>query len=204
MSATLAPTAMDRTDVRNILIGGTKIGLVTVVMVVLYLWVSKHVPVGGSLRAGVEALIVLATGIMVTFLPGRWCSARSVEGIAGAAGMGLWGALVFTAVDIALLRPLHAYPWTWDAVGGGSTWWYFPIWWMFATFLAWMGGTLTAAAPEDSSLARTAAPAVIGGIVIALVLKVAGFGASLPVLVGAGFAVVLPVLVLVALARSRA
>jgi len=204
MSATLAPTAMDRTDVRNILIGGTKIGLVTVVVVVLYLWVSKHVPVGGSLRVGVEALLVLATGIVVTFLPGRWCGARSVEGIAGAAGMGLGGALLFTVVDIALLRPLQVYPWTWDAVGGGSTWWYFPIWWMLATFLAWMGGVLTAAAPEDSGLARTAAPALIGGIVLAIVLKFAGFAATLPVLVGAGFAVALPVLVIVALARSRA
>ena len=204
MSATLAPTAMDRTDVRNILIGGTKLGLVTAVVVVLYLWVSKHVPVGGSLRGSVQALIVLATGIVVTFLPGRWCNARSVEGVAGAAGMGLWAALVFTAIDIALLRPLHAYPWTWDAVGGGSTWWYFPIWWMLATFLAWMGGALTAWAPEGAGLARTAAPAVIGGIVIALVLKVAGFSETLPVLIGAGFAVVLPVLVLVALARRRA
>lgn len=203
MSATVAPTAMDRTDVRNILIGGTKIGLMTAVVVVLYLWVSKHVP-AGSVRGGVEALIVLLFAVGVTFLPGRWCNARSVEGIAGGAGMGLWAALVFTAIDIALLRPLHAYPWTWDAVGGGSTWWYFPIWWMLATFLAWMGGTLTAAAPEDSGLLRTAVPAVIGGIVLALVLKLAGVFVMLPVLMGAGFALVLPVLVIVALARSRA
>lgn len=202
MSATLAPTTIDRTDVRTILTGGTKVGLATAVAVVLYLWVSKYVPAGGPLRGGVEALLVLAAGTAVTFLPGRWCAARSVEGIAGAAGMGLWGAIVFSVVDIVLLRPLKAYPWTWDAVGGGSTWWYLPIWWMFATFLAWMGGTLTAAAPEGSSVARTAAPVLIGAVVLAVVARLAGLDGALPVLAGAGFAVTLPVLAVAALARK--
>jgi len=202
MSATLAPMTADRTDVRTVLTGGTKIGIVTVVSVLLYLWVSRNVPAAGSVRAGVETLLVLAAGTAVTFLPGRWCSARSVEGIAGAAGMGLWGALVFSMVDIVLLRPVHAYPWTWDAVGGGSTWWYLPIWWMFGTFLAWMGGVVTATAPEGTSIGRTAAPALIGGIVLAVVAKLVGFGGTLPVMVGAGFAVTLPVLVVVALARK--
>ena len=202
MSATLAPTTIDRTDTRTVLIAGTKIGLVTAVAVVLYLWVSKHVAAGGSLQSGVEALLVLAAGTAVTFLPGRWCTARTVEGIAGAAGVGLWGAIVFSVVDIVLLRPLKAYPWTWDAIGGGSTWWYLPIWWMFGTFLAWMGGILTAAAPEGSSLGRTAAPALIGGVVLSVVAKFAGLDAALPVLAGLGFAVALPVLVVVALARK--
>src|SRR5262249_61063442 len=40
--------------------------------------------------------------------------------------------------------PFKAYPWTWDAVAGGSTWWYLPIWWMLGTFLAWMGTIVTA------------------------------------------------------------
>jgi hypothetical protein len=202
MSATLAPTTIDRTDVRTVLTGGTKLGLVTAVTVVLYLWVSKNVPASGSIRGGVEALLVLAAGTAAAFLPGRWCAARSVEGIAGAAGMGLWGAIVFSVVDIVLLRPLKAYPWTWDAVGGGSTWWYLPIWWMFATFLAWMGGTLTATAPADSSMARTAAPALIGAVVLAMVARLSGLDGALPVIAGAGFAVTLPVLVVFALARK--
>jgi hypothetical protein len=200
MSATLAPTTMDRTDVRNILTGGTKIGLITAVSVVLYLWASKHVPAGNA-RMGVEAFLVLAAGTAVAFLPGRWCVARSVEGIAGAAGMGLWGGMVFTVVDVVLLRPFKAYPWTWDAIGGGSTWWYLPIWWMFGTFLAWMGGTLVARAPEGAGLARTAAPVLIGAVVFAVVAKIAGLDATLPVTAGAGFAGTLPLLVLVALAR---
>jgi hypothetical protein len=202
MSATLAPTVIDRTDVRTILLSGTKLGLVTAVAVVLYLVVSKHLPAGGALQAVVEALLVLVAGTAVTFLPGRWCAARTVEGIAGAAGIGLWGAIVFSVVDIVLLRPLKAYPWTWDAVGGGSTWWYLPIWWMLATFLAWMGGTLTAAAREDASLARTAAPVLVGAVVLAVVAKLAGLHGVLPVLAGAGFAVTLPVLAVTALARK--
>jgi hypothetical protein len=202
MSATLAPTTADRTDARTVLTGGTKVGLVTAVAVVLYLWVSKHVAAGSSLHGVLEVLLVLAAGTGVTFLPGRWCTARSVEGIAGAAGIGLWGAIVFSVVDIVVLRPLKAYPWTWDAVGGGTTWWYLPIWWMFATFLAWMGGTLTAAAPEGSSLARTAAPVLIGGIVLSVVAHFSGLHAVLPVLAGLGFAMTLPILAVVALARK--
>src|ERR1700680_3818837 len=108
MSATVAPTTIDRSDVRTVLTGGTMFGLVTAVAVWLYLWVSKYVPAGGFFRGGVEALLVLVAGTVVTFLPGRWCAARSVEGIAGAAGMGLWGAFVFSMVDIVVLRPLKA------------------------------------------------------------------------------------------------
>ena len=201
MSATLAPTTMDRTDVRHILTSGTKIGLATAVAVVLYLWVSRHVPAGG-VRVGLEALLVLVAGTAVTFLPGRWCAARSVEGIAGAAGVGLWGAIVFTVVDIVLLRPFKAYPWTWDAIGGGTSWWYLPIWWMFGTFLAWMGGTLVARAPEGAGLARTATPVLIGAIVVGVAATLTGFDATLPVTAGFGFAVTLPVLVVIALARK--
>jgi hypothetical protein len=31
--------------------------------------------------------------------------------------VGLWGTVVFMAIDIVLLRPFRAYPRTWDAVG---------------------------------------------------------------------------------------
>jgi hypothetical protein len=115
--------------------------------------------------------------------------------------MGLWAALVFSAVDIVLLRPVKAYPWTWDAVGGGSSWWYLPVWWMLGTFLAWMGGVLTASGRSDATLARTAAPALIGAAILTAVARGAGLDGTLPVVAGAGFAVSLPVLAIVALAR---
>src|SRR6266568_8491012 len=173
MSAVAAPTATDRSDLRTVLTGGTRIGLGIAAAVVVYLLSAKDVPPGGGLRAGVETLLVLAAGTAAAFLPGTWCVARNVEGIAGAAAMGLWGTIVFSIVDIVLLRPLKVYPWTWDAVGGGTTWWYLPMWWMLGTFLAWMGGVVTAgraARGGDVSIPALALPVVVGAALIALVL----------------------------------
>src|SRR2546429_465012 len=105
--------------------------------------------------------------------------ARSNEGIAGAAALGLVATVVFSAIDIVLLRPFKAYPWTWDAIGGGSTWWYLPIWWMLGTFLAWMGGIVTAAGGE-ATLGRRALPPVAATIVLALIVRLAGVTLALP------------------------
>src|SRR3989442_339752 len=143
MPATATATAPDRSDFRTVMVGGTQIGVLTAVAVVAYLFVSRQVAAGVSQRA-LEALVVLAAGCAVSFLPARLTQARHVEGIAGAAAIGLWGTVVFTAIDIAVLRPFHAYPWTWDAIGGGSTWWYLPIWWMLGPVLAWTRGILRA------------------------------------------------------------
>jgi hypothetical protein len=203
MSAVIAPSATDRSDLRTVLTGGTRVGLGIAAAVVLYLLSAKDLPAGGGVRAGVETLLVLAAGTAAAFLPGTWCVARNVEGIAGAAATGLWGTIVFSVVDIALLRPLQVYPWTWDAVGGGTTWWYLPMWWILGTFLAWMGGTriaLRAARRSDAGVMRSAGPVLIGAIVVAALARVTGV-AMLPVAAGAGFALTLLALVLVALAR---
>jgi len=171
---------------------------------VVYLLSAKDVPAGGGLRAGVETLLVLAAGTAAAFLPGTWCVARNVEGIAGAAAMGLWGTIVFSIVDIVLLRPLKVYPWTWDAVGGGTTWWYLPMWWILGTFLAWMGGTriaLRAARGADAGIVRSAGPTLIGALVVAALARVTGAATLLPAAAGAGFALTLLALVLIALAR---
>src|SRR5438034_935523 len=132
------------------------------------------------------------------------CTARNAEGIAGAAAMGLWGTVVFSVIDIVLLRPVRAYPWTWDAVGGGTTWWYLPMWWILGTFLAWMGGTriaLSASRGEATGL-RVAVLPLAGAVVVAALAKVAGLAVVLPVAAGAGFAVTLSALAVIALARS--
>src|SRR5258707_1139027 len=190
MAATLAPTTIDRSDFRTVLAGGTRLGLFTAFAVVLYLIVSKRVP-AGSAQSVLETLVVLGAGAVATFLPGRWCAARSVEGIAGAAGVGLWGALVFSAVDIIVLRPVKAYPWTWDAVGGGSTWWYLPVWWMLGTFLAWMGGIVTAAS-GGATLARRALPAVAGTIIVTALRRPPRVPVALPVVLGAALTLLPP------------
>jgi hypothetical protein len=208
MSATAAPVASDRSDFRTVTVGGAKLGVATAVAVVAFLAASRLVPVTAGLRGGVEALIVLAAGLALSFLPAQWTTARSTEGIAGAAAIGLVGTVVFSAIDIALLRPFKAYPWTWDAIGGGSTWWYLPIWWMLGTFLAWMGGIVTAAgtgagvASGEATLARRVLPVAVATVIVAAIARLASASVGLSVVTGAAFAFVIAALALVALARK--
>src|SRR5207302_379469 len=85
----------------TVMVGGTQIGLLTAAAVVAFLIVSRQVTAVLPQRV-LEALIVLATGTAVSFLPARLTQARHVEGIAGAAAIGLWGTVVFMAIDIVL------------------------------------------------------------------------------------------------------
>ena len=207
MSATAAPVASDRSDFRTVTVGGAKLGVATAIAVVAFLAAARLVPVGAGMRGGVEALIVLAAGLALSFIPAQWTAARGTEGIAGAAAIGLVGTVVFSAIDIAVLRTFKAYPWTWDAIGGGSTWWYLPIWWMLGTFLAWMGGIVTAAgtagaASGEATLPRRVLPVVAGTIIVVAVARLAGASVAFPVVTGAAFALVLAALALVALARK--
>src|SRR5881628_357148 len=201
MSATAAPARSDRSDFRTVTTGGAMVGLATAVAVVAYLAASRLLPVVGGLRGGVEALIVLVAGVGVALLPAQRTGARATEGIAGAAAVGLVGTVVFSAIDIVLLRPFKAYPWTWDAIGGGSKWWYLPIRWMLGTFLAWMGGIVTAAGGE-ATLGRRALPVLAATVVLALIVRLAGVTLALPVATGGAFTLVLAALALVALARK--
>src|SRR5437667_7980906 len=201
MSATAARAASDRSDFRTVTVGGAKLAVATAVAVVAFLAASRLVPIAAGTRGGVQALIVLAAGVAVAFLPAQWTAARSTEGIAGAAAMGLVGTVVFSVIDIVLLRPFKAYPWTWDAIGGGSPWWYLPIWWMLGTFAAWMGGIVTAAGAA-ATLGRRALPPIAATIVVALIVRLAGVTLALPVATGGAFTLVLAALALVALVRK--
>jgi len=186
-------TTVDRSEFRHILFSGTVVGLVTAAAVIAFLVVSRLLP-AGIVPALLGTLIVLAAGVSAAFLPAFFATSRTTQGIASAAAIGLWGTIVFMAVDIVVLRPVHAFPWTWDAVAGGSTWWYLPIWWMLGTFLAWMGGIVTAARARrgaEISIRALALPVVVGAAAIALILSLARLHIYLPVAVGAGFAVVL-------------
>ena len=202
MSTSAVPTA-DRSEFRNILMGGTLVGVITGVGVVAFVAISRILP-PGTARDVLESILVLAGAVAVSLLPGQRAVSRTVEGVAGAAAIGLWGTVVFMAIDIVLLRPFKAYPWTWDAIGGGSTWWYLPIWWMLGTFLAWMGGMLTAArnARGSASLAQLAVPVVIGAVVMVVAGKALGCPVPLPALTGATFTVTLTALALFFNARK--
>src|SRR5213078_2544459 len=199
----MTSATMDRSEFRHVLLSGTIMGVVTAAAVILYLLVARLLS-PGMVTSLLETVIVLAGGVAAAFLPGSFASSRATQGIASAAAIGLWGTIVFMAIDIILLRPFKAFPWTWDAIAGGSTWWYLPIWWMLGTFLAWMGAMVTAGRAGrggDTAIRSLAIPAVVGGLVVGLGLGLAGI-MLMPVAAGAGFALTLVVLALVVLARK--
>jgi hypothetical protein len=204
-AGTATPEAeTDRTDFTHILVSGTRVGAAIGAAVIVYLLVSRYVP-GGFARAVLQAVIVLTAAVAASLLPARWAMARSPQGMAGAAAIGLWGTIVFMAIDIIVLRPVKAYPWTWDAVGGGSTWWYLPVWWMLGTFVAWMGGLLTAgraARGGPTTLAALAAPVLGGTVALVAAAQLAHLAVYLPVAAGAAYTLTLTVLAVVAIARK--
>ncbi len=206
MTTSAAPAASDRSDFRNVMIAGTKTGALTALAVVVFLAASRGLG-AGAVRAVVQSLVVLAAGTAAAFLPAQWAAPRTTEGVAGSAAIGLWGTIVFSVIDIALLRPLRAYPWTWDAVGGGATWWYLPIWWMLGTYLAWLGGLVWAQRQAreggELSIGRLALPVVGGAVGLAAIAMLAKLGVLLPVAAGGGFAITLTVLAVAGIARQR-
>lgn len=197
-------TTPDRSEFRHVLSSGTIVGGLTAAAVIVYLLVAR-LPLPPIAAALTETIIVLAAAVAVTFLPGAFAVARGTQGIASAAAIGLWGTVVFMAIDIILLRPFHAFPWTWDAVGGGSSWWYLPIWWMLGTFLAWQGALVMAgrvARGGDPSIRSLALPLLVGGVVVALALGLGGL-VYMPVAGGAGFLLALVLFALIVISRKR-
>ena len=208
MTASAAPSTMaDRSDFRTVTTGGAKLGAVVGVGVLAFALISSLVPEGGT-RGGLQAAIVLATGACAAFLPAHWVAPRNGDGIAGTAAVGLCGVVAFTAIDVALLRPLNhlvtIYPWTWDRIGGGSTWWYLPIWWMLGTLLAWMGALLVAGSASRGAptFARTAGPVIVGAVILAVIARLVWPVIPTPVAAAAGFSVALVALATLGLARK--
>lgn len=197
-------TTVDRSEFRHVLFSGTIVGAVTAAAVIIYLVISRLLP-AGIIEALIQTIVVIAAAVAAAFLPAFFATSRTVQGVAGAAAIGLWGTIVFMAIDIILLRPFKAYPWTWDAVGGGSTWWYLPIWWMLGTLVAWMGGIVTAGRAARGG--NTAIQSLAIGPVAGALGGVLGLGLSrvvyLPVAAGAGFVVTLIVFAIIVISRQR-
>ena len=139
--------------------GAVKLGLIEAMVVLLFSLVSR-------LLDGVVETVVLAAILLVGAgagdAPARPLDpARTIEGIAGAAGIGL-GARVRLPADRRrrCCRTSAPTPTAGAQIGGGSNWWYHPVWWMVGTFLPWMGAWILA-----NQLARTggvSAPAAFG------------------------------------------
>jgi riboflavin transporter FmnP len=153
----------DLTDVPSIVAGAVKLGLIEAVVVLLVSLVSRLL-MNGALQTVLTGAIVLVGLAAVMLLPGLWTRPRTIEGIAGAAGIGLAAAVVFLLVDVTLLQNIGTYGHRWRDLGGGSNWWYHPVWWMVGTFLPWMGAWILA-----NQLAKGGAASPVGafGLVVA-------------------------------------
>src|SRR5918993_2633478 len=155
----------DLTRVPMIVQGAVKLGLLESIVVLLFALASRFL--GGPVEVVVCGIILIVGVAAVTLLPGLWTRARTIEGIAGAAGIGLAATGVFLLIDVTLLQNIGTYTNRWYEVGGGSNWWYHPVWWMVGTFLPWMGAWILA-----NQTARNGRPSVANGLIIALLLSV--------------------------------
>jgi hypothetical protein len=160
----------DVTALRHVLSKAVVLGLFEALIVVLMSFITRFTapPIETILGA-----IVLLVGLsVVVVMPGLWTRARTIEGIAGAAGIGLGATVVFLLVDVALLQPAGIYTNRWAEIGGFSNWWYHPVWWMLGTYLPWFGAmTLASRAVRGKSVsvAGVMIPAVACAIVLAII-----------------------------------
>jgi hypothetical protein len=157
--------AYDATAVPAIVLGSIKLGLLEALLVLLFSLASRFL--GGILETIICAIILLIGLGAVSMLPGVWTRPRTIEGIAGAAGIGLGATGVFLLVDVVLLQNIGTYTARWYDIGGGSNWWYHPVWWMAGTFIAWMGAWILA-----NQTIRRGTPSPIVGYGLAIVLTV--------------------------------
>src|SRR5919107_490464 len=155
----------DLTAVPFIVAGSVKLGLLESIFVLLFSLASRML--GGAAETIVCGLILLAGVAAVTMLPGLWTRPLTIEGIAGAAGIGLGAAGVFLLVDVMLLQNIGTYTNRWYEIGGGSNWWYHPVWWMVGTFLPWFGSWILA-----NQQAKNGRPTVANGLIVAFLLTI--------------------------------
>lgn len=170
MATAVSLDGYDTTEVPVILRQSIILGVIQSACVLAVSLVNRATE--GTVDHAITALIVAVGAAVTIFLPGLRTRARSIEGIAGAAGIGLGAALTFLVIDVILLQPLGTYTNRWHEVGGGSNWWYHPTWWMVGCYLSWMGGWILA-----NQANRNGSTSVGGGIVLVAVCT-AIFGAA--------------------------
>ena len=163
-SAVRADSGTDLTDLPYVLRSAVTLGVITAVVVVAMSFITRFL--AGAAEFGLGAVVLVVGLTAVTFLPGSWTRPRTIEGIAGAAGIGLAASVVFLVIDVSVLQPTGMYTNRWHEIGGGSNWWYHPVWWMVGTFLPWMGAQILA------SQARSGAVSIAKGMVTALALAI--------------------------------
>lgn len=135
-------TDWDNTALKRVVRAGITLAVVQAVAVV-FVSIITHL-LGGFVEHALTGVVVYCGAMFTIFYPATITRPRTIEGIAGAAGVGLLATWVFVLIDALLLQTVHVYTNRWHQIGGGSIWWYLPVWWMVGTFLAWMGGWICA------------------------------------------------------------
>lgn len=168
--------AYDRTDVPHIVRCSIQLGFFESVIVLICSLITRFLE--GPAETIPLALVLLVGLAVVCGMPGIRTRARTVEGIAGAAGIGLGAAGVFLLVDVALLQPIGTYTNRWLEIGGWTNWWYHPVWWMVGTYLPWMGAWILAHQADrgqPQSIIAMMAGAVTFAVLVAIVAVLAHF-----------------------------
>ena len=94
MSSAVHPrTDADHTDLPYVVRAAVKLGLLESVAVLVIGLASRSLE--GVAEQGVLFVLVTASVLAVIFLPGVWTRAQTIEGISGAAGIGLAFFVVF-------------------------------------------------------------------------------------------------------------
>lgn len=174
----------DNTGLRRIVRGSITLALIQAVVVVVVSVINKSLD--GSVDHALTGIVVFIGAMITVFYPGTMTRPRTIEGIAGAAGIGLGATWVFLLLDAFILQTFHVYTNRWREIGGGSIWWYLPVWWMVGTYLSWMGGWILANQANKSGEASipvaialvTATSAICG--VIATVVHFPGASWNVP------------------------
>jgi hypothetical protein len=167
----------DQTDAPTIVRAAVRLGLVESALVLLVSLILRFT--NGTVALAATGLVVAVGLALVTILPGLWTKARTIEGIAGAAGIGLGATVVYLIVDVALLQPIGTYGHRWLDLGGGSNWWYHPVWWMVGTYMPWFGAWILA--NQTSKHGAPSVPTTLGAAFgLALVCGVAGIVFKVP------------------------
>lgn len=192
MTSVAPARAESRIDWRTTVFGGARIGVITTIGVAVFAFLSGIT--SGTVETIVQSILVLAGGFIFAYVPSMLYRPSDVDTIAWVAFIGLMGSLFFTVFDTAILRPLNTYSWTWDEIGGGSGFWYIPVWFMGSAVLAWLGGWTVANSPSESPVV-TGMKAVGLGVVFSAILMITGLVPFHPAGVALGFALGLIVFV---------
>ena len=182
MTSTARPGPVARDDPRNVIVSGIKLGAISTLLIVAFALASRAL--SGAPMVIVQIAILWAGGALYSFLPAVLVRPRDADSMGWAVMVAVIASVVFTILDTAILRPLKLYSWTWDAIGGGSGFWYIPIWLMISAFIAWMGCLIyahrTDRNPEAGVVAGAIQTVAIAAVVFALLtaLKLAPFHAA--------------------------